>query len=152
MAFADLIRTANGTREDVADLLEKLLIIGEQNTSGVISTSSATLATMGSMSHSLTIVSGVWVVNMLYVSISGQTADKQSTIEIQENGTALVSQVWSSSDVSTDGRDELVTLFHLQKTPVNGTTTYRAQWKSNDGATIFDSSSGRLITLAFRAS
>lgn len=137
MAFADAIRSATATREQTADLLEDLLV--DQyffvNSTGSITTTSTTDATMTSMTGSVTVETGDLVEVHWWVTVSGDTVGDTVEISLYQNGVRASgsAQVNEWEDTDADGRMQTMAGTYLYTSPTTGTITHDLRWKRGGG-------------------
>ena len=139
MAFADSIRTANYSREDVAERLEALLI--SHDTDSATSQSSST----GSYLDLLTCTVSVSGGNYVYIVATGDFSKNENDGLVgfrlfRGNSVDLTGTMWINNDLtSTAGQMFGMHISYLDTAPGTGSVEYDLQWHNNGSGTRYAS-------------
>ena len=138
MAYADTIRTASADMEDVADLIDGLIIDDQQVTSnGVISIATATPTLY--TGSSITVTTGTDDVVMLTAHMAcsvGNTATRVDMFFRENAATSTIAGVYRDATTSTAGDRGSIATSKIY-TPSTGSNTYSIYWASTTAATIY---------------
>ena len=136
MAYADSIRAATATTEEIASLIEGLLIgtatVTSVTHSTAISTTSLTFVDVTSTSASVSIASGQSVLLLAHMTFSHGTANEAVEIQFLEDSTGLAYSIGRAYRANSGGQDTPMSLFTI-RTPAAGTRTFKLQWRTTAG-------------------
>ena len=149
MAYADIIRTDNYTREDLATLIDGAIVksYGFDSDGSVLSTSSTSGVTTN-LSVTVTVEAGDVV--LVSYTLNGSNASAGSWVRafVKENGvdaTITYSQAAVASDTGGDGA--LITNTRLLTSPATGTVTYEVFFLRNGGTAYVDDKELQVLVL-----
>lgn len=144
MAYADALRSATPTMEDVADLIDDALpTIYRVNASGLSSTTATSATTLTSMTDSVTVASGQRMMVWYAFNYSIQTAGDRFKVQIYVDGVGFTG---GTHDIGREGTEtgtlgEMLVCSGCFNPQSIGTGTYdveiRAYRTSGSGALYF---------------
>ena len=133
MAYADVIRSANYTREDLADLIDGALVLDYDSYSSAALVSSTSEVTSNA-SLTVTAAAGQMVI-FHFASNFSNSIGNQAFFRVWKNGTAWTYYHYTHSDTSSASGQEAnwsITLFDIG--PVSGSNTYTLYFGSDGGS------------------
>lgn len=137
MAYADTIRTNTCDMEDVADLIDGLIITSDTVTkNGLSSTASTSYVDLTTTGVSLSPDGTQDVYIFGYVAVSCGTAADRVEILAYEDTTAggAITSLFTANSTSTAGAKVTIPIFHIFSAPSAGSHTYKLKWKVAGGA------------------
>jgi hypothetical protein len=150
MAYADAIRAATATMEDVATLLEGFLI-GNYSTIDQASnknTTSTSFTAIAGTSASVTVASGEKVLLLASIACSQSTVGQWVGFSFYRDGGAIGNAKYFTCDVAnTTGYNDVLSMCIIDS-PSTGAHTYELYWKVSANTGYSDSQ--QLIILPFQ--
>lgn len=139
MTYGDTIRSASATRESVATLIEGGLVYMDRVALGTTNTTSTSLIqhTTGTLTCTVNASESVALFAQFNVSISGGTAQIQSTFYEDAGPIGGFNRCWVNPRQNTAGLDDVMTLFEITS-PSAGAHTYKVMWKTTANTAYTD--------------
>ena len=141
MTFADGIRASSYTREELADLIEDLLVLQDETINGSLrSTTSASFVTLSNAQVTVTPESGQIVLIHFWVRFSHSVADDGIVLNIYRNSTTDIlteGPLATTAESATNGNIDWCG-GHLLDTGQSGSTDYDIRFaRVGSGGTVY---------------